>query len=90
MQPQLDVDPSLLKAAMAATGLPTERAVVEAGLRLLVQLNEQVKFRELRGQVRWEGDLNESRRAIAASASERDTPFSTMTETLTASSNTLA
>ena len=63
MQSHVDVDTDLLKAAKSATGLETERAVVEAGLRLLVQLNAQERFRELRGKVTWEGDLEESRKS---------------------------
>jgi Arc/MetJ family transcription regulator len=63
MQTPVDVDRELLQAAKSATGLETERAVVEAGLRLLVQLNAQEKFRELRGKVHWDGDLEESRRS---------------------------
>jgi len=60
-QSHVDVDTDLLKTAKSTTGLETERAVVEAGLRLLVQLNDQERFRELRGEVTWEGDLEESR-----------------------------
>jgi Arc/MetJ family transcription regulator len=63
MQTPVDVDRDLLQAAKSATGLETERAVVEAGLRLLVQLNAQENIRELRGKVQWEGDLEESRRS---------------------------
>jgi len=63
MQTPVDVDRDLLQAAKSATGLETEGAVVEAGLRLLVQLNAQENIRELRGKVRWEGDLEESRRS---------------------------
>jgi Arc/MetJ family transcription regulator len=63
MQTHVDVDRDLLQAAKSATGLETERAVVEAGLRLLVQLNAQERFRELRGKVTWEGNLEESRRS---------------------------
>jgi Arc/MetJ family transcription regulator len=53
----IDVDRDLLQAAKSATGLETERAVVEAGLRLLVQLNDQERFRELRGKVTCVKDL---------------------------------
>ena len=63
MQTPVDVDRDLLQAAKSITGLETERAVVEAGLRLLVQLNAQGNIRELRGKVTWEGDLEESRRS---------------------------
>lgn len=44
-----------------AAGARTKKAVVEAGLRLLVQTYSQTAIRQLRGKVRWEGDLNESR-----------------------------
>ena len=50
-----------MKAAMEATGLPTKRAVVEAGLKLLLRLHAQERIRELRGRVAWEGDLEASR-----------------------------
>jgi Arc/MetJ family transcription regulator len=63
MQTPVDVDRELLQKAKSATGLETEGAVVEAGLRLLVQLNDREKFRELRGKITWEGDLEESRRS---------------------------
>jgi Arc/MetJ family transcription regulator len=63
MQTHVDVDRDLLQEAKSATGLETERAVVEAGLKLLVQLKAQEGFRELRGKVGWEGDLEESRRS---------------------------
>ena len=46
---------------MKSSGAPTEKAAVEAGLRLLVKTRSQAGIRELRGNVKWEGDLNESR-----------------------------
>lgn len=51
---RVEVDTDLLKAAKSATGLETERSVVEAGLRLLLQLNAQERLRELRGKVKCE------------------------------------
>ncbi|PYU98138.1 MAG: DUF2191 domain-containing protein, partial [Acidobacteria bacterium] len=44
-----------------STGARTKRAVVEAGLRLLIQTRAQGGIRRLRGKVAWEGDLNTSR-----------------------------
>ena len=58
----IDIDDGLMARAQAATGLSTKKQTVEAGLQLLVQLNDQAKFRELRGKVRWEGDLDAMRR----------------------------
>jgi Arc/MetJ family transcription regulator len=50
-----------MREAMKATGLKTKRAVVEAGLRKLVQLKDQARaLEELRG-IGWDGDLDEMR-----------------------------
>jgi hypothetical protein len=50
-----------LHQAMRSSGARTKRAVVEAGLRLLLKTHSQSAIRKLRGKVQWEGDLNESR-----------------------------
>lgn len=57
----IDIDDDLMDHAQRATGLLTKRATVEAGLRLLVRLEEQKEILSLAGQVRWEGDLDASR-----------------------------
>jgi Arc/MetJ family transcription regulator len=59
------VDDDLMRKAMKATGLTTKRAVVERGLRLLVDLKAQAGIRRLRGKVRWEGDLRAMRESRA-------------------------
>ena len=50
-----------MNEALRATGERTKRAVVERGLRLLVQTRGQARIRRLRGKVSWRGDLNEGR-----------------------------
>jgi Arc/MetJ family transcription regulator len=61
MRTNIDIDDDLLSAAMAATGLPTKRATVEEGLRLLVRIRGQVEaFEDLEG-LGWSGDLDEMR-----------------------------
>jgi Arc/MetJ family transcription regulator len=55
------IDDQLIQQAQKATGLPTKRAVVEAGLKLLVQVKAQTGIKKLRGKVAWEGNLDESR-----------------------------
>jgi Arc/MetJ family transcription regulator len=57
------IDDQLIQEAMKATGLETKRAVVDAALRLLVDLSKQERIRKLRGKVDWKGDLDESRAA---------------------------
>jgi Arc/MetJ family transcription regulator len=56
------LDDDLVARAKELTGLGTKRAVVEEALRALVGLKEQESVRELRGRLRWEGDLDEMRR----------------------------
>ncbi len=58
----IEIDDTLMADAMAVSGLSTKRAVVEEGLRLLITLKRQAEVAELFGTVRWEGDLEESRR----------------------------
>jgi predicted nucleic acid-binding protein/Arc/MetJ family transcription regulator len=61
LRTNIELDDQLLRQAMRSTGARTKRAVVEAGLRLLVQTNAQISIRRLRGKVQWQGDLNRSR-----------------------------
>ena len=56
------IDDALIRKAMKATGLQTKKAVIEAGLRLLVDIQSQSGIRSLRGMVKWEGNLDEMRR----------------------------
>jgi Arc/MetJ family transcription regulator len=62
MRTNIEIDDRLMREALRSSGARTKRATVEAGLRLLVQVCRQDGIRRLRGKVRWEGDLNESRR----------------------------
>ena len=55
------LDDELLAKAMQASQLPTEQAVIEAGLRVLIRLHAQEQIRSLRGQLHWEGDLDAMR-----------------------------
>jgi Arc/MetJ family transcription regulator len=61
MRTNIEIDDQLVNQAMRSSGARTKRAVVEAGLRLLVKTQSQTAIRRLRGKVQWEGDLNESR-----------------------------
>jgi Arc/MetJ family transcription regulator len=61
MRTNIEIDDQLMHQAMRSSGAPTKRAVVEAGLRLLLKTHSQGAIRKLRGKVQWEGDLNESR-----------------------------
>jgi Arc/MetJ family transcription regulator len=61
MRTNIEIDDQLVSKAMRSSGARTKKAVMEAGLRLLVKTYSQTAIRRLRGKVQWEGDLNESR-----------------------------
>ncbi len=69
MRTNIVMDERLIRQAMRATGLKTKRAVVEAGLKLLVQINAQTGIRKLRGKVAWNGNLDELRSSRVQAAS---------------------
>ncbi|HET9229464.1 MAG TPA: type II toxin-antitoxin system VapB family antitoxin [Thermoanaerobaculia bacterium] len=50
----IDIDADLMEKARRATGLKTKKAVVEAGLRALIQLGEQADVRKLWGRLHWQ------------------------------------
>ncbi|PYV67049.1 MAG: DUF2191 domain-containing protein [Acidobacteria bacterium] len=52
MQTTIEIDDRLMSLAMRRSGLCTKKAVVEAGLRLLVDVRSQDSIRRLRGKVR--------------------------------------
>jgi Arc/MetJ family transcription regulator len=61
MRTNIDIDDRLIHEAMEKTGSRTKKAVVEAGLRLLLEIRSQADIRQLFGKVKWEGNLDESR-----------------------------
>jgi len=56
------IDDQLMAEALKVSGARTKRQAVEEGLRLLIRLKSQERIRELRGKVRWTGDLDAMRR----------------------------
>ena len=69
MRTNIVIDNSLMRQAMKATGLSTKKAVVEEGLRLLIQVKGQEGIRRLRGKLEWEGDLSVMREGRIKAAS---------------------
>ena len=69
MRTNIVIDDRLMKRAMRASGLKTKRAVVEAGLELLIRVKAQAGLRRLRGEVSWQGNLDELRAARAQAGS---------------------
>lgn len=61
MRTNIEIDDRLMRRAMRSSRSRTKRATVEAGLRLLIQTRAQASIRRLRGKIRWDGDLHNSR-----------------------------
>ena len=61
MRTNIEIDDELLSQAMVAAGLPTKRATVEEGLRLLVRVRKQTEALEDLKGLGWEGNLDEMR-----------------------------
>lgn len=61
MRTNIVIDDELIERARKLTGLATKRAIVDEALHLLIQQYEQREVRQLRGMLRWEGDLEQMR-----------------------------
>lgn len=55
------VDKQLVKAGLEVTQLKTRRELVDYALRELLRHAGQRKILELKGRVKWEGDLEQMR-----------------------------
>ena len=64
MRTNIEIDDKLMKRALRLTKLKTKRAVVEAGLQMLVRVKGQEEMLKLAGKVHWDGDLDEIRRDL--------------------------
>jgi Arc/MetJ family transcription regulator len=67
MRCNFDIDEALLRKALKASGLSSERAVVEEGLRLLLKVKGQEGIRRLRGKITFEGNVRELDKAERSS-----------------------
>lgn len=56
------IDEKLMESCLRATGIKTRRALVDYALRELLRREKQAKIMELKGNVTWEGNLDELRK----------------------------
>lgn len=61
MRTNIVIDDKLMNDALRATGAKSKREVVERGLKTLVDLRRQEQARQLRGKIKWDGNLEEMR-----------------------------
>jgi Arc/MetJ family transcription regulator len=62
MRTNIDIDDELMETALRESGLRTKRAVVQEGLRLLIERHRRMKLIDAFGRYPWEGDLAQMRR----------------------------
>jgi Arc/MetJ family transcription regulator len=58
----IDIQDDLLKRAQKLTGISKKVEIVNYALKRLLEQKEIERFLELRGRVKWEGDLAEMRK----------------------------
>jgi Arc/MetJ family transcription regulator len=63
MRTNIVLDENLIERAQKLTGIRTKREVVQEALRTLILLREQAEVRNLRGKLKWDGDLNKQRQS---------------------------
>lgn len=61
MTTNIIIDETLIDDAIKATGLKTKREVIELGLKTLIKLKQQEKIKAYRGNLKWEGNLEDIR-----------------------------
>lgn len=62
MRTNIVIDEELIKKGIEYTGLKTKKEVVNFALQELIRRIERKEIIQLKGTLRWEGDLEEMRR----------------------------
>ena len=63
MRTNIDLDENLVNRALKLSGLRTKKELVDMALREFLRRKDQKKILELRGRIRWKGDLDLIRRS---------------------------
>ena len=56
------LDEKLIGDCIKATGIKTQKALIDHALRELLRHERQTKLLQLKGRIHWDGDLDEWRR----------------------------
>lgn len=62
MRTKIEIDDRLIAQAIKLSGIKTKRAVVEAGLELLIRTRQHTSVRALFGKIPLDMDLDQTRR----------------------------
>ncbi len=63
MRTNIDLDEKLVERGLELSGLRTKKDLVQAALQEFVRRKDQKKILELRGKIKWQGDLDQTRRS---------------------------
>lgn len=61
MRTNIEIEDALMDEAIKYGGLSTKKETVHEALKLFVQRKKQLRIRQFRGKLKWEGNLDESR-----------------------------
>lgn len=61
MRTNVVINDELMESALKASEKKTKKDVIEEGLKLLVKMKSQMKIKELRGKLKWSGNLEDMR-----------------------------
>ena len=62
MRTNVVIDDELMTSALKSGDFKTKKSAIEAGLRLLIQVNSQKKIKKLKGKIDWYGNLDDMRK----------------------------
>lgn len=61
MRTNIEIDDAVLSEAQRLSGTKTKRETVDYALREVIARQKRLDFLKLRGEIDWEGDLDEMR-----------------------------
>ncbi|MCB0806247.1 MAG: type II toxin-antitoxin system VapB family antitoxin [Bacteroidales bacterium] len=61
MRTNIVINDELMTRAMELSKGKTKKAIVEEALQLMIRIKEQLKIRNLKGKLNWEGDIDQLR-----------------------------
>ena len=61
MRTNIVINDELMTRAMELNKGKTKKAIVEEALQLMIRIKEQLKIRNLKGKLNWEGDIDQLR-----------------------------
>lgn len=61
MRTNIEIDETLINEASELSGSKTKKETVELALKELIRIHKMRQLADLRGKVKWEGDLEQMR-----------------------------